>query len=73
MFWMRNKENNFPICTLIWRPVDCDVPNCTFNVPISGNICLDFDFSVPVMKFIYCWDYNGRTHVEISKTKLVGA
>ena len=20
MFWMRNKENNFPICTLIWRP-----------------------------------------------------
>ena len=21
MFWMRNKENNFPIRTLIWRPV----------------------------------------------------
>ena len=21
MFWMRNKENNFPKCTLIWRPV----------------------------------------------------
>ena len=21
MFWMRNKENSFPICTLIWRPV----------------------------------------------------
>ena len=20
MFWMRNKENNFPIHTLIWRP-----------------------------------------------------
>ena len=20
MFWMRNKENNFPISTLIWRP-----------------------------------------------------
>ena len=20
MFWMRNKENNFPIRTLIWRP-----------------------------------------------------
>ena len=20
MFWMRNKENRFPICTLIWRP-----------------------------------------------------
>ena len=20
MFWMRNKKNNFPICTLIWRP-----------------------------------------------------
>ena len=20
MFWMRNKENNFPICTHIWRP-----------------------------------------------------
>ena len=20
MFWMRNKENNFPIPTLIWRP-----------------------------------------------------
>ena len=20
MFWIRNKENNFPICTLIWRP-----------------------------------------------------
>ena len=20
MFWMRNKENNFPIGTLIWRP-----------------------------------------------------
>ena len=20
MFWMRNKENSFPICTLIWRP-----------------------------------------------------
>ena len=22
MFWMRNKENSFPICTLIWRPGD---------------------------------------------------
>ena len=21
MYWMRNKENNFPIHTLIWRPV----------------------------------------------------
>ena len=21
MFWMRKKENNFPIHTLIWRPV----------------------------------------------------
>ena len=21
MFWMRNVENNFPICSLIWRPV----------------------------------------------------
>ena len=21
MFWMRNEENNFPIRTLIWRPV----------------------------------------------------
>ena len=21
MFWMRNKENRFPIHTLIWRPV----------------------------------------------------
>ena len=21
MFWMKNKENNFPISTLIWRPV----------------------------------------------------
>ena len=20
MFWMRNNDNNFPICTLIWRP-----------------------------------------------------
>ena len=20
MFWMRNKENNFPIRTLVWRP-----------------------------------------------------
>ena len=20
MFWMRNKENKFPICTPIWRP-----------------------------------------------------
>ena len=23
MFWMRNKENNFPIRTLIWRPDSC--------------------------------------------------
>ena len=20
MFWLRNKKNNFPVCTLIWRP-----------------------------------------------------
>ena len=20
LFWISNKENNFPICTLIWRP-----------------------------------------------------
>ena len=20
MFWIRNKENSFPICTIIWRP-----------------------------------------------------
>ena len=23
MFWLRNKENIFPIRTLIWRPVEC--------------------------------------------------
>ena len=31
MFWMRNKENNFPICSLIWRPdqIACILaPNC---------------------------------------------
>ena len=30
MFWMRNKGNNFPIHTLIWRPGHCtDLgPNC---------------------------------------------
>ena len=23
MFWMKNKENSFPICTLIWRTAHC--------------------------------------------------
>ena len=27
MFWVRNKENNFPIRTLIWRPVPTKRPN----------------------------------------------
>ena len=40
MFWLRNTKNNFPVRTLIWRPVSC------FNVhqvPAS-----DFDRDVKV-------------------------
>ena len=40
--------------------LDCDIPNCTFNVPMLKYICLDFDITVPMLKFIYCWDYNGH-------------
>ena len=30
MFWLRNKKNNFPVRTLIWRPVTLvvDCGNC---------------------------------------------
>ena len=31
MFWMRNKENSFPICALIWRP-----DKVQFNTVKSG-------------------------------------
>ena len=27
MFWLRNKKNNFQLCTLIWRPVACAIHN----------------------------------------------
>ena len=41
IFWMRNKENSFPICTLIWRPMVCTVSpeslllQCTRYIQIS--------------------------------------
>ena len=36
MFWVRNKENNFPIHTLIWRPgpLDGDV---NWMSPLQGS------------------------------------
>ena len=36
MFWVRNKENNFPICALIWRPgpLDGDV---NWMSPLQGR------------------------------------
>ena len=36
MFWVRNKENNFPIHTLIWRPgpLDGDV---NWMSPLQGR------------------------------------
>ena len=36
MFWVRNKENNFPIRTLIWRPgpLDGDV---NWMSPLQGR------------------------------------
>ena len=36
MFWVRNKENNFPIHTLIWRPgpLDGDV---NWVSPLQGR------------------------------------
>ena len=40
MFWVRNKENNFPICTLIWRPgpLDGDV---NWMSPLQGRLAVD--------------------------------
>ena len=35
MFWMRNKENNFQICILIWRP---DVHVYLLAPEIFGNL-----------------------------------
>ena len=37
MFWMRNKKNNFPICTLIWRPA-------LISLPIGKFFMLFFNF-----------------------------
>ena len=37
MFWMRNKENNYPIHTLIWRPVYAQKV-CLSEVP--GHTCM---------------------------------
>ena len=28
MFWLRNKKNNFQICTVIWRPGTCLAVTC---------------------------------------------
>ena len=40
---MRNKENNFPIRTLIWRPAYCCLVAvrmfCVFNLWCSGLVC----------------------------------
>ena len=41
MFWMRNKENNFPIRTLIWRPV------------LLSKMIAEIDRTIKFL-FIYC-------------------
>ena len=36
MFWVRNKENNFPIRTLIWRPDPLD-EDVNWMSPLQGR------------------------------------
>ena len=38
MFWMRNKEISFPICTLIWRPAPSPKPKPKKNYPLRARI-----------------------------------
>ena len=47
MFWMRYKENNFPILTLIWGP---DTVQFLYNA-MFGSICMD--------RVISEWCYKG--------------
>ena len=44
MFWMRNKENNFTIHTLIWRPVHIYVTDSKYYLahqvhPVVSRLC----------------------------------
>ena len=63
MFWMRNKENNFPICTHIWRPdswywdFEADFPAWKFwNRHIIIIIISDL-FSDDLNTIISVWNY----------------
>ena len=47
MFWMRNKENNFPIRTLIWRPALITIAYSVMTIIISAI----FAFSVMTNAF----------------------
>ena len=49
MFWMRNKENKFPIHTLFWRPGDAKIKNIPGPASEASNgIC----FSLPTTRGI---------------------
>ena len=40
MFWMKNTENSFPICTLIWSPVQWDFGSyCLCEQPRLRRAC----------------------------------
>ena len=54
MFWMRNKENNFPIHTLIWRP-ECWHPIngkvvCIYMYPKCSISYLDLGYKLLLFK-----------------------
>ena len=46
MFWMRNKENNFPIYILIWRPASLE--NC---VDPLERLKIRSSYTINVLKF----------------------
>ena len=50
MFWLRNKKNNFPLHTLIWRPVRSFL--CMTHVDSGGvstrNVCLAIQIFIAI-------------------------
>ena len=63
MFWLRNKNNNFPSHTLIWRPDKHHV----FSIRIENNVDPDQMASLDLQCFQKGYSGFSRTQVNIDK------
>ena len=68
MFWMRNKENNFPIHTLIWRPGF--INRCFWTMPRTEMPTLDVALQEYERHFSRFWGHDPECHIFHHKARI---